>query len=193
MIKLLKTILKAGDVTEKYPFAPFEVAPDFRGKPELNASQCISCGACTRACPANALIMETDAAKGTRRWELSLARCIYCGRCEEVCPTHAIELTPQFELAVTNKADLYESAEFKLAKCTCCDRPFVAKKLLNYVIDTLEQSGLTGEHLVMRRVQLETCPECRRKANMLDGESIAHQRFIATPAEIAQRQEKEEA
>lgn len=35
MIKLLKTILKTGDVTAKYPFAPFEVAEDFRGKPEI--------------------------------------------------------------------------------------------------------------------------------------------------------------
>ncbi|MZI92652.1 4Fe-4S dicluster domain-containing protein [Vibrio sp. CAIM 722] len=198
MIKLLKTILKAGDVTEKYPFAPLEVSSDFRGKPELNASQCISCGACTRACPANALIMETDAAKGTRRWELSLARCIYCGRCEEVCPTHAIELTPNFELAVTKKEDLYESAEFKLATCSCCGKPFVAQKLLDYTMATLEQSGLTGEHLEMRRQQLATCPECRRKANMLDGENITHQRFIKTSAQqmqtVAQSEsEKEEA
>ncbi|CAM3548097.1 NAD(P)H-quinone oxidoreductase subunit I [Vibrio aerogenes CECT 7868] len=184
MFKLFKTVLKTGNATEKYPFAPFEVQTDFRGKPELDASQCISCGACTRACPANALIMETDANKGVRRWELSLARCIYCGRCEEVCPTHAIELSEKFELAVTNKADLYESAEFELAECSLCERPFVAKKLLNYVVDSLENSGLTGEALIMRRRQLETCPECRRKANMLDGINLTPGRHFAGENEV---------
>jgi len=172
MFKLLKTVLKAGDVTTKYPFAPFTVQADFRGKPELNAEQCIACGACARACPPNALIMETDADNGSRRWELSLARCIYCGRCEEVCPTHAIELSENFELAVTNKADLYEEAEFSLHHCTCCDKPFVAKKLLDYTLACLQQTGLTGAALVMRRNQLEVCPECRRTANMLDGENL---------------------
>ena len=50
MFKLLKTVLNAGDVTTKYPFKPYEVDPDFRGKPELNSDQCIVCAACTMAC-----------------------------------------------------------------------------------------------------------------------------------------------
>lgn len=179
MLKLIKTILKAGDVTEKYPFAPLEVAEDFRGKPELNAAQCIACGACTRACPANALIMETDEVKGTRRWELSMARCIYCGRCEEVCPTQAIALSPNFELAVTKKEDLYESAEFKLAHCHSCGKPFVAQKLLDYVAATLEHSGISADEMALRRSQLELCPECRRKANMLDGDTLAPERYLS--------------
>ena len=60
MFKLLKTVFKAGDVTTKYPFKPYEVDDDFRGKPELNSDQCIVCAACTIACPANALTMRTD-------------------------------------------------------------------------------------------------------------------------------------
>ena len=32
MFKLLKTVFKAGDVTTKYPFKPYEVDDDFRGK-----------------------------------------------------------------------------------------------------------------------------------------------------------------
>ncbi|MFR0171010.1 hypothetical protein ACLHZR_31535, partial [Escherichia coli] len=45
MLKLLKTIMRAGTVTVKYPFAPLEVSPGFRGKPDLMPSQCIACGA----------------------------------------------------------------------------------------------------------------------------------------------------
>jgi hydrogenase-4 component H len=178
VFKLLKTVIKTGEATTKYPFAPLEISDDFRGKPELDANQCLSCGACTRACPANALIMETDVKAGTRRWELSMARCIYCGRCEEVCPTKAITLSQNFELAVTRKEDLYEEAVFSLADCGQCGRPFVAQKLLEYVLDTLAQSGVTGEQLKLRRQQLETCPECRRRNNMLDSENISHLRYL---------------
>ena len=53
MIKLFKTILQAGTPTAKYPFAPYEVNRDFRGKPKYQADQCIACAACTKACPAN--------------------------------------------------------------------------------------------------------------------------------------------
>ncbi|WP_025820125.1 formate hydrogenlyase complex iron-sulfur subunit [Shewanella marina] len=178
MFKLIKTVFNTGSVTTKYPFAPMSVSEDFRGKPELDAAQCLSCGACTRACPANALIMETDEKAGTRRWELSTARCIFCGRCEEVCPTHAIKLTQNFELAVTNKADLYEHAVFSLADCSQCQRPFVAQKLLEYVLDTLAQSGVPAAQLSERRKQLQTCPACRRANNMLDSDNISHLRFI---------------
>jgi len=178
VFKLLKTVIKTGEATTKYPFAPLEISDDFRGKPELDANQCLSCGACTRACPANALIMETDVKAGTRRWELSMARCIYCGRCEEVCPTKAITLSQNFELAVTRKEDLYEDAVSSLADCGQCGRPFVAQKLLEYVLDTLAQSGGTEEQLKLRRQQLETCPECRRRNNMLDSENISHLRYL---------------
>lgn len=51
MLKLLKTIMRAGTATVKYPFAPLEVSPGFRGKPDLMPSQCIACGACACACP----------------------------------------------------------------------------------------------------------------------------------------------
>ena len=60
MLKLLKTIMRAGTATVKYPFAPLEVSPGFRGKPDLMPSQCIACGACACACPANALTIQTD-------------------------------------------------------------------------------------------------------------------------------------
>ncbi|MBE9816385.1 4Fe-4S dicluster domain-containing protein, partial [Escherichia coli] len=54
-----------------------------RGKPDLMPSQCIACGACACACPANALTIQTDDQQNSRTWQLYLGRCIYCGRCEE--------------------------------------------------------------------------------------------------------------
>ena len=66
MLKLLKTIMRAGTATVKYPFAPLEVSPGFRGKPDLMPSQCIACGACACACPANALTIQTDDQQNSR-------------------------------------------------------------------------------------------------------------------------------
>ena len=137
MFKLLQGIVKRGDVTTKYPFAPFPVSPNFRGKPEYNGASCIVCAACTIACPANALTMTTDVAAGTRTWMLNVGRCVFCARCEEVCPTGAIALSNKFELAVRNKADLMVTGEFTLTKCRSCEKPFAPAKEVDYVIALL--------------------------------------------------------
>lgn len=166
MLKLFKTILQAGEATTKYPFAPFPVSPGFRGKPQLNAEQCISCAACTIACPANALSMKNDVEAGTRTWSIFLGRCIFCGRCEEVCPTKAIALTEEFELAVGRKEDLYQSATVKLAPCVVCAKPFAPKKEIEYAMALLVQSGMPAEDAEAQRSHFETCPECKRKQNV---------------------------
>nr|WP_113868499.1 hydrogenase 4 subunit H [Brenneria salicis]NMN92050.1 hydrogenase-4 component H [Brenneria salicis ATCC 15712 = DSM 30166]RBP59508.1 hydrogenase-4 component H [Brenneria salicis ATCC 15712 = DSM 30166]RLM29427.1 hydrogenase 4 subunit H [Brenneria salicis ATCC 15712 = DSM 30166] len=166
MLKLFKTIIQAGDSTVKYPFKPLEVSAGFRGKPEYDARQCIACAACTTACPANALTMETDIASGTRTWQLFLGRCIFCGRCEEVCPTRAIVLSPEFEMAVSRKADLYQRATFALLDCHVCRRPFAPQKEVEYVMALLVQSGLCEESMEAQRAHFATCPECKRKQNM---------------------------
>ncbi|TCP97229.1 hydrogenase-4 component H [Cricetibacter osteomyelitidis] len=166
MFKLLKTVFKTGDATTKYPFKPYEVDPDFRGKPELNADQCIVCGACTIACPANALTMNTNPVENNRTWSLFLGRCIFCGRCEEVCPTKAIRLTQDFELSVKNKQDLYQETTFNTAICPQCGESFISEKELNYTIDLLKQQGLTEAQLAQQLLVLRTCPNCKRQNSL---------------------------
>lgn len=173
MLKLFKTILKVGDTTVKYPFKPLEVSHGFRGKPQYDAEQCIACGACTMACPANALTMETDLAEGTRQWQLFLGRCIFCGRCEEVCPTRAIVLSQEFELAVFNKADLYQRATFTLAYCQQCQQPFAPKKEVDYVMALLIHSGMSIDDVEQQRPHFETCPDCKRKQNIIGNDNIS--------------------
>ena len=164
MLKLLKTILRAGEPTVKYPFAPLEVCPGFRGKPELDPQQCIACGACTTACPANALTLETDAGENSRVWQLFIGRCIYCGRCEEVCPTRAIRLSEEFELAVTNKADLYVRATFHLQHCSECGVPFAPEKSVARAGELLALNQNAPHQLENLRAQASLCPACRRRA-----------------------------
>jgi hydrogenase-4 component H len=161
--KLLQEVLKVREATVLYPFVPAEVSPGFRGKPEHDPELCIACAACAVACPSNALTMLTDVDQGLITWSIFYGRCIYCGRCEEVCPTGAIHLSPEFELAVMNKADLFERADYQLAACGQCGVFFAPARELEYVLALLEQAGLSGAALAERRALLGVCPTCRRK------------------------------
>lgn len=153
----------------KYPFAPLEVSPGFRGKPDLMPSQCIACGAC--ACPANALTIQTDDQQNSRTWQLYLRRCIYCGRCEEVCPTRAIQLTNNFELTVTNKADLYTRATFHLQRCSRCERPFAQQKTVALATELLAQQQNAPQNREMLWAQASVCPECKQRATLLNDDT----------------------
>lgn len=166
MLKLLKIIKDVGTATVAYPAKPMDLPSGFRGKPQYDSQKCITCAACTIACPSNALTMETDVANGTRTWQFFAGRCIFCGRCEEVCPTHAVVLSDMFELAVFNRNDLFERGTFKLASCRKCDRPFAPQKEIDYVMDLLAQAGGSQEEIESRREQFETCPECKRRASI---------------------------
>jgi hydrogenase-4 component H len=163
MLKLLKEVLRVGEATLPYPFKPVEVMPGFRGKPQHDPERCIACAACAIACPPNALTISTDLDQGIRTWSLFVGRCIYCGRCEEVCPTGAITLSQDLELAVMNKQDLFDRADYKLAACRICGSYFAPVKEIEYVGALLEQSGLSEEYSVSARALLEVCPECKRK------------------------------
>ncbi|MDR2503488.1 MAG: hydrogenase 4 subunit H [Deltaproteobacteria bacterium] len=168
MLKLLKIVKDAGEVTIKYPFAPANFTPAFRGKPEYNPAQCIACSACAVACPANALTVETDLEKGTLTWQFFVGRCIYCGRCEEVCPTRAIVLSQNFELAVFNKEDLYERATFKLCHCLECGRPFAPQKQIDYALALTAQAGAGADEMETLKIQFAICPECKRRNHLND-------------------------
>ena len=46
---------------------------------------CIMCGACTGACPVNAI------AEGDAQYNIDADACIDCGACKDGCPVDAIE------------------------------------------------------------------------------------------------------
>jgi formate hydrogenlyase subunit 6/NADH:ubiquinone oxidoreductase subunit I len=90
--------------TRKYPEEKPHVPAGFRGRQVFDISLCISCGLCSRDCPAKAIEMvEVD---GKLRPLFHLDRCIFCYQCAESCPRNAIKSSEIFELASTNKSDL---------------------------------------------------------------------------------------
>jgi len=90
--------------TGKYPFVKATVAEGFRGKQIFDLSLCVSCGLCSRDCPAKAIEMvEVD---GKKRPVFLLDKCIFCYQCAESCPRGAIKTSAFYELATTDKASL---------------------------------------------------------------------------------------
>ena len=109
MIKEVFSHLFIKPATGKYPFVKVEVPEGFRGKQIFDIGLCISCGLCSRDCPARAIEMVDVA--GKRRPLFHLDLCIFCYQCAEGCPRNAIRSSAMFELATTNKSDLVVSPE----------------------------------------------------------------------------------
>lgn len=161
MFETLKNIIKTGDATVKYPFAPLETQPGMRGKPEHDSEQCIACAACAVVCPPNAIQMQTDLKANITSWNINYGRCIFCGRCEEICPTEAIRLSSEFELAVMAKEDLEETCNYSLQHCESCKKPFAPKKEVDYVAALLA-SEAEGRDVEQALDTVRICPDCKR-------------------------------
>jgi formate hydrogenlyase subunit 6/NADH:ubiquinone oxidoreductase subunit I len=114
MVKALLSNLFKKPATCQYPIVKAEVPEGFRGKQVYDINLCISCGLCSRDCPAAAIEMvEVD---GKRRPLFHLDQCIFCYQCAESCPRNAIKSSKIFELATTDKSSLVVKPEEKVQK-----------------------------------------------------------------------------
>jgi formate hydrogenlyase subunit 6/NADH:ubiquinone oxidoreductase subunit I len=104
MVKELLSNLFAKPATSKYPFVKATVPEGFRGKQVYDNNLCISCGLCSRDCPAKAI--EMVEVEGKRRPLFHLDLCIFCYQCAESCPRNAIKSSTFFELASIDKSNL---------------------------------------------------------------------------------------
>lgn len=73
------------------------------GKPHIDATSCVACGACKRICAHDAPHIE----KGASRIDEN--RCVGCGRCIAICPTDAVQ---------TNYDESNEILQAKIAEYT---------------------------------------------------------------------------
>lgn len=81
------------------------------GKPEVDQSLCVGCGACTRICAHSAAVVTDHKAS------IDQDKCVGCGRCIGVCPKDAVSPTNWNSFDLLN----YRMAEYSLAVCK--DRP----------------------------------------------------------------------
>jgi formate hydrogenlyase subunit 6/NADH:ubiquinone oxidoreductase subunit I len=104
--ELWRTLLTR-PITVRFPFAPLELPPYFRGKVTIDPALCVGCGLCVRDCPAAALDLELQS-RDKLRLIYYQDRCAYCGQCETSCPTKAIVLTNEFASAAADRRALHE-------------------------------------------------------------------------------------
>jgi Ni,Fe-hydrogenase III small subunit/ferredoxin len=99
MFEFLKTRLEQGHQTSRFPQAAVDLPQRFRGRPVLDASQCIEqCEACVHACPTDAIAKEP--------LRIDLGKCLFCTLCQEACPTGAIRDGSDHRLAARSREQL---------------------------------------------------------------------------------------
>lgn len=81
------------------------------GKPHVNQSGCVGCGACTRICAHEAASVTDGKAS------INQDKCVGCGRCLAVCPKNVISANFSDSVKMLN----YKIAEYSYAVCK--DRP----------------------------------------------------------------------
>ena len=116
MALTFKSMFKSS-YTVNYPYEKGPLSPRFRGEHALRRypngeERCIACKLCEAICPAQAILIETDApredgSRRTTRYDIDMTKCIYCGFCEEACPVDAIVEGPNFEFATETRQELY--------------------------------------------------------------------------------------
>lgn len=150
--------LQAGQVTLGYPFHPHPPDGEFRGFPQVEALDCIGCGACANACPAR-LISLSDAGE-YRLIQFELGRCTYCASCRDVCPQKAITMSAEFETSTGSKDDLLVSMSLKLVRCRLCGEIVTTQRALERVMRDLSESGKFSAEMISG---LDLCITCKRK------------------------------
>ena len=89
-----------------YPWEKGALSPMFRGEHALRRyptgeERCIACKLCEAACPAFAIVIESeprpDGSRRTTKYDIDMTKCIFCGYCQEACPVDAIVEGPNFE------------------------------------------------------------------------------------------------
>jgi NADH-quinone oxidoreductase subunit I len=130
-LKITISYVPREKLTNQYPDEPVQVFAAYRGEHYLNVDEngkerCVACFLCSAACPADAIYIEADEdlhsyaerssveERFAKVYNIDYGKCILCGFCVEACPKDAIKHGHNFEMAVTNFADLIKDKEYLL-------------------------------------------------------------------------------
>ncbi len=106
---------RRGAITVQYPHEKLVLPERARWAVEIKPHDgiehmCTGCRACEKACPDYVIRLDittdVDRSKVIDRWHYEIGACMMCGLCVEACPFDAIRMGHDYELAVTDPADL---------------------------------------------------------------------------------------
>jgi len=92
--------LASKPATRVYPLQKREPFSRTRGRIDIDMSNCIFCGLCSRKCPSDAIVIN----KAEKTWEIDPFKCIICGECEIVCPKKCISMNGQYNTPAYSKS-----------------------------------------------------------------------------------------
>ncbi|MFQ6011124.1 MAG: NuoI/complex I 23 kDa subunit family protein [Nitrososphaerales archaeon] len=103
------------DLPDGYTFDPKTQvgSPGVKGRHILFLDKCTGCSLCAIACEGIADCIDMVKVDGT--WpknkktimpQIDYARCVFCGFCVDACPFDCLFMTPEYELASTDKRKL---------------------------------------------------------------------------------------
>jgi Ni,Fe-hydrogenase III small subunit/NAD-dependent dihydropyrimidine dehydrogenase PreA subunit len=146
MLEILRTRLKQGHRTTKFPDEVPSLPDRYRGRPTVDPSKCPDgCSVCVEACPTGAISTEGGLT-------LDLGKCLFCTACVEACPENAIAYTKDFRLATSNREDLLlRGGELRLAE-----------RMRDEIFRVL------GRALRLREVCAGSCNACDLDTNVLN-------------------------
>jgi len=110
-------------VTVQYPEHRLSLAPRYRGIHEFEASKCIACDQCAKACPVDCIyidktgprkvdkalgIVNPDDPKNGKlvRFAIDYSKCLFCALCTEPCPTECIHMGKLHDLSSYTRGDV---------------------------------------------------------------------------------------
>ena len=193
MLNILRKSLATGVVTTAYPEAPPAVAPNARGRPNIDYASWKDARIGAAACPTGAIACEDGG--GERTATLDLGKCIMCGLCAEADPV-SIRMTPHCELSARRRDELKTVARYTLDS-DGSHRAFVevsnaATQRTNAA--AIESTGhelrqriakMFGRSLHIREVDAGSCNGCEVEINALNSPVYDIERFgvhfVASP------------
>jgi NADH-quinone oxidoreductase subunit I len=109
-----------GTNTIQYPSQELAVPEVGRYQLFVEMDDCIVCDLCAKVCPVDCIAIESikstealgQTSDGTTKrlyaahFDIDMAKCMYCGLCTVVCPTECITMTNEYDVSVTELADL---------------------------------------------------------------------------------------